>query len=382
MEQVTSLPNEKELDEKKTLKAKKGVGHYIKISVLAVISSLVILLLCCGFIFRNDIRTIKSLEKIDDYGLFYMDYYADYGLDKLIAQGGAGSDSEIVEFTIKQVLKGLPVQFEVPDFGCATFQAETPEGDWIFGRNYDLDYVPSLVMKTTPENGYASIGVGNMSILMYDEENLPNNFMNSVITLAAPYIVMDGMNEMGLSIGVLLIRDDPTYQTGQPLSMTTSSAIRYILDKAKDVEEAITLFETMNMRGSSNASFHYQLADSSGNSAIIEYIGNELNVIHKNNEHSTPMVLTNFLVSEEVYGFGKGHDRYEIIVDSLDNVDYVLTEEEAMAVLESAKSDNYDVGTGDGSDTQWSVVYNNSDLTMDICVGANYDKVYSFSLFD
>lgn len=367
------------VSEKKEQKVKKKGKSTLKkvgVGILGVTT------LLCGtvvYIFRDDIRTIQSVEMIDEYGLYYMEYYSDYGLDKLIAQGGAENDVAIVEFTIKQVLKGLPVEFEVPDFGCTTFQVQNAEGDWLMGRNYDLDYVPSMIIKTTPENGYSSIAVGNMSILMYDEVNRPTNFANSVITLASPYIVMDGLNEMGLSIAVLMIEDEATFQTGNPLSMTTTSAIRYILDKAKDVDEAISLLENMNMRASSNTSYHYQIADSSGNSAIIEYIDHELSVIRKGEQ---PMLLTNFLVSEEKYGFGKGHDRYDLVLEELERTEGIMESADAMKVLEMVENRSYDPVTGDGSDTQWSVVYNNSDLTLDICVGGQFDTVYSFSLFD
>ena len=40
--------------------------------------------------------------------------------------------------------------------------------DWLFGRNYDLNYVPSMIVKSNPDHGYASIAVANISVLGYN----------------------------------------------------------------------------------------------------------------------------------------------------------------------------------------------------------------------
>ncbi len=357
------------------------MNKLLKKILLTLITAIIVIVLGFAFLFRQDIATLMSIEKVDDYGMYVMDYTTDYGLDELIEQGGVSSDPEIAEFVIKKVLKGLPVEFDIPDFGCSTFQVQNAEGDWLFARNYDLSYVPSMIVRTNPENGYASISISNMSVLGYTEDNMPTNLLNSVMTLAAPYVLMDGLNEKGLSIGVLLIKDEPTKQTGNDLDMTTTSAIRYVLDKAANVEEAITLFETMNMHSSSGVTYHFQIADSSGDSAIIEYIDNEIDVIQKG-ETEKPMALTNFLVSDKNYGFGKGHDRYDIIVDSLEQSNGLMEADQAMEVLQSVSQNTYDPILDEGSTTQWSVVYNNTDLTMDIVAGGQFDKVYSFSLFE
>ena len=332
-------------------------------------------------LFGKDIKSVNSIEQIDEYGLYKMEIHGDYGLDKLIANGGASTDQELVQFNIDHILKGLPVEFDVPDFGCSTFQAQTPEGDWLMGRNYDLDYAPGMIVVTEPENGYKSVSVANIAVLGYGEDKLPTNFANSFMNLAAPYLPMDGMNEKGLSIGVLLIRDDITKQETDKLDMTTTAMIRYVLDKAANVEEALALFESVDMHSSANASYHFQLADASGDSALVEYVNNELQVTRKG-ETDKPMALTNFIVADANYGFGHGHDRYETVTTALKESKNVLTEEAAMDVLQSVSVKNYDPVTEEGSDTQWSVVYNNSDLTFDIVAGGNFETVHSFELFE
>lgn len=345
--------------------------------VIGILSLIVVVVLVLYGMFSKDIASINSIQKIDDFGLYLMDYHGDYGLDELLEQGGASSDGALVNFVVKKILKGLPVEFNIPDFGCSTFQAQTNEGDYIFGRNYDLDYVPSMIVRTNGDNGYASISVSNISVLGYDENKQPTNFMNSILTLAAPYVVMDGLNEMGVSIAVLLIKDTPTNQESDKIDLTTTAMIRLILDKAASVDEAIALFENTDMHASAGASYHFQVADANGNSAVIEYIGDKLNVIRKaNGEHQA---LTNFLISEEKYGFGGGQDRYEIVMNALNENDGVLSEKEAMDVLKSVAQDKINEDGG-RTFTQWSVVYNNSQKTMSICAGGNFADVYTFTL--
>ena len=62
---------------------------------------------------------------------------------------------------------------------------------------------------------------------------------------------MDGINEKGLCVAVLMIEDsDVTEQdTGKP-GITTTTAVRLLLDQAADVDEAIRLLEQYDMNSS------------------------------------------------------------------------------------------------------------------------------------
>lgn len=356
------------------MKNSKKILKVILISLLTLV-----LVVAVGFyaMFNKEISTINTINKLDDYGMYVMEYKGDYGLDAFIEQGGVSTDNELVGFVTQRLLKGLPLKFNVPDFGCTTFLAQTTEGDWIFGRNYDLNNIPSMIVKTKPKNGYASISVVNLSVLGYTVDKGPDSFFGSIIALAAPYAPMDGMNEKGLSIGVLLIQEGPVNQNTEKPDFTTSSAIRLVLDKAANVEEAIALLESYDMHASANANYHFQIADASGNSAIIEYVNNEISVIRK--QTGEVQALTNFLVTESRYGFGKGQDRYETVINRLNETSAILSEQEAMDLLQ-AVSQNKINDSGTVTATQWSVVYNNSALTMRICARGQFDQVYDFTL--
>ncbi len=332
-------------------------------------------------LFGREIQTIRSIRQVDEAGMLMIDVTADYGLSELVASGGVSSDSELVSFVVRHLLKGIPLQFNIPDFGCSTFQARTAEGEWLFGRNYDLNDIPGMIVRTDPQDGYASISIANISVLGYDDEHLPDSFLSGIISLAAPYVLMDGMNEMGFSIGVLLIRDvEPTHQDQGGLDMTTTAAMRWLLDQAADVDEAIAMLESMDMHASANASYHFQMADAKGNSAVVEYVDNELRVIRKQPQQQ--QMLTNFLISEDVYGFGTGQDRYAILQQTLEENEGILSEQQAMDLLQAVSQDKISEKTGTRSATQWSVVYNNTRKTAMIVTDRDYAHPIEIALGD
>lgn len=180
------------------------------------------------FMFRNELGTLQSIQRIDDTSLFTMDFKGDYGFDEFL-ETGASTDTELVNFITRQLLKGIPMQFDLPDLGCSTFAARLADGTPIFGRNFDMYYSPALFVTTRPENGYASISMVNLAYIGFGEDKLPTNLKDSIMTLAAPYVPLDGVNEKGLAVGVLLIDTEPTDQRTDKVDITTTTAIRMML---------------------------------------------------------------------------------------------------------------------------------------------------------
>ena len=177
----------------------------LKITLISLLA--LILILFFGFIvlFFGEIRTLFTLNKINDHPFYEMTYHCDYALDEFLDKGGASTDGELVSFLKGKILKGA--NFEVnPSGACSTFIAATSNGDNLFARNFD--YIPSigLILKTKPKNGYKSISVVNLNHLGLNEEKLPNSsLMNRFITLAAPYAPLEGMNEKCVDVAVLII---------------------------------------------------------------------------------------------------------------------------------------------------------------------------------
>lgn len=329
-------------------------------------------------IFRKELSSLRSIEKVSDTPFYTMDYSADYGLDELL-ETGASTDGELAAFIIKKLMKGIPVSIQLPDFGCATFNAKTEDGDAIFGRNFDNPDAPMMLVRTHPENGYASISMVNLSYVGYGGDYLPEGIKNQILALAAPYIPLDGINEKGLSVGVLQLSQDPTEQDTGKVDITTTAAIRMMLDKCATVEEAVEMLDQFDMHASANACFHFQIADAEGNSVVVEYIENEMNLIYSD---TSSLYCTNFVLSEgEHYNEGVGQERYAILQETLENCGGVLADETAaMELLSAARSELITLDNGSEMSTQWSAVYNNTDAALTLCLQTDYDTVYTFSV--
>lgn len=365
-----------------------GARRIVARVLIALVALVIVAVGAVAFMFRHEIVTVASIRKVNDYPMYTMDYDGDYGIDEFLEQGGASNDAELIEFVVQHLMKGLPITIELPDLACSTFNATTPEGEAIFGRNFDLSYSPSMLVRTDPDDGYASISMVNLGFLGYGEDKLPDSPTSSITALAAPYAPLDGVNEAGLAVGVLLIDTDPTNQQTDRVDITTTTAIRLMLDKCATVDEAIELLGRYDMHSSANSCYHFQIADASGTSVVVEYIDDEISVLEADDvttagapaEGQTYMAATNFLLTPGEYDFGGGQDRYAIVMEGLTAADGVLTEEAAMDLLAACAQEPHLNSRGEESATQWSVVYNLDEPGATIAVGMDYEDVFEVSL--
>ena len=263
---------------------------------LKYIVSIFLVLLSVAFIvflilFQRNIRTATSVKKLED-GLYSMEYKGDYRFDDFLEQGGASDDLAVAEFVIQDVLYGLlPINLRGGTFGCSTISAKTPEGDAVFGRNFDWGTCTALIVQTSPAEGYDSVSTVNMDFLNLGLD-MPEETQMRLLSVAAPFAPMDGMNEKGLCVAVLMIQDSPGFHqdTGKP-DLTTTTAVRLLLDQAADEEEAVELLARYDMHASAGMMVHFALADAEGHSVVVEYIDNEMEVTE------TPVVTNYYLTS-------------------------------------------------------------------------------------
>lgn len=349
---------------------KKKTALWKKI-LLGVLAVLLVALILLWISFGSLVRTMLDLRPVDDSKAFFnMTYHGDYGFDRFLATG-ASTDSELVQFIVKELTHGIPLKFDLPDLGCSTFVAQNEEGDTLFGRNFDMYDSPAMMVTTQPDNGYRSISMVNLAYVGYSKEKLPYSVLDRVLAMTGPYVPVDGMNEKGLAVSVMLIDTEPTNQVSDKVDITTTTAIRMMLDKAATVEEAVSLLQQYDMHSSANSSYHFLIADASGQSALVEYIGSEMSVLWGEK------ISTNFLLTPGDYDFGAGQDRYQIIEERLTAQGGVLSEEDAMEVLRACRQE---IQPDKNSSTQWSCVYNLNKLTVDVAIQMDYDTIYHFSL--
>lgn len=304
------------------------------------------------FLFWNELRSLLSLKKIDDYGMYQMTYYGDYGFDDFL-KVGADNDGDIEAFITRRLLKGLPINLGVTGDGCTAFVVKNKNGNILFGRNFDFTYAPSLQLYTAPDQGYASVSTVNLAFAGYSADYLPGNSLaGSFLTLAAPFLPFDGMNEKGLAIALLAVPEAQAPYNPDQITLNTTTAIRLVLDRAATIEEAVELLKQYNIYFSGGIECHYLIADASGHSVILEYVDQELQVIEAEADYQ---IASNF-IAYEGRNIGEGFtefERYNQVQNAIEANAGALETAQAVQLLA-------DVGVfdGDTDKLQWSVLYN------------------------
>lgn len=99
----------------------------IKWFFIGITVVLLVIVMGAVALFWNELRTLFSLEKLDDYGAYQMTYYGDYGFDEFL-EVGASSDKDIEEFVTKRLLKGMPIDLGVTGDACTAFVTKNEKG--------------------------------------------------------------------------------------------------------------------------------------------------------------------------------------------------------------------------------------------------------------
>ncbi len=317
--------------------------------------------------FASESSEIQELER----GFSAVRYDGDYGFGRFLEQGGADSDQAVMRFLTSEFFaEAEGVEINTGFFGCSTLSVENSEGGYLFGRNFDWQACDALVVTAYPETGYASVSTVNLDFIRQGAGHTSGFLSDEIITVAALYAPLDGMNEKGLCVSVNMIQDGATIgQDTEKPDITTTTAVRLMLDQAATVEEALELLEQYDLHASMNYMVHFAIADSSGNSVAVEYIDNEMIVIE------TP-VLTNFYLAEgEKQGVGtqQSHTRFEILTELLTE-NRTMTQVQVRDALDSVSKDNF----GEFESTEWSIVFDQSALTATYYHREDYENSYSF----
>lgn len=341
-----------------------------KYIVYAIITLLLAVLIIFIILFQRNIRTAASVKKLED-GLYSMEYKGDYRLDLFLEQGGAADDLAVAEFVIRDVFHGLlPIDLRGTSFGCSTISTRTPEGQAVFGRNFDWGTCTALIVQTNPAKGYDSVSTVNMDFLNLGLD-IPEEMQMRLLAVAAPFAPMDGMNEKGLCVAVLMIQDNPGFSqdTGKP-DLTTTTAVRLLLDQAADVEEAVELLSQYDMHASAGMMVHFALADAAGHSVVVEYVDNEMVITE------TPVVTNYYLSPGKKYGIGTEESkiRYTMLEDMLQS-NSAFSMDDIRDALDRVSKHNFN---SEFASTEWSIVYNQSTGEIRYYHRENYQKYYSF----
>lgn len=286
---------------------------------------------------------IKELEK----GFSVVRYEGDYGFNTFLEQGGADSDAGVAAWLASQLEQDVFLSGN--SFGCSTLSVENRDGGYLFGRNFDWNTCNGLIVSARPENGFSSVSTVNLDFIRSGGMDI-SRFPDQIQAFVSLYAPLDGMNEKGLAVSVNMIQDSAAIHqdTGKP-DITTTTAVRLLLDQAEDVEEAVELLRQYDFHSSMEMMVHLAVADAEGKSVVVEYVDNEMIVTE------TPVVTNFYLAQGEKQGIGtaQSHTRYEILMQALEEHGE-MTEIEVRDALDSVSKDNF----GEFESTEWSIVMN------------------------
>ncbi len=244
--------------------------------------------------------------------------------------------------------------------------------DMFYGRNFDWSISPALLLFTEPADGYASVSMVDLEFLGIDPEDSKNltdlPLVERTALLSAPSMPFDGMNEYGLTVGMAALpenyQDHAPYDPSKP-TIGSIGIIRQVLDHARNVDEAVALFEQYNIDFRGGPLIHYLLADPGGKAVLIEFYQKEMFLMP--NEAPWHMATNHFRCIAEGDG---GCPRYHTLEEQLSATNGQLDVESGMQLLKDVSQDM----------TQWSAVYDMSSGEVNVALGGEYENIYSFQL--
>jgi hypothetical protein len=311
-----------------------------------------------GVLSEAEAATLSSIEKVDGYPLYIMQYRGSYDLGLSSSAGDWATSS-------------TGGSASIPGWACSLFAALGDPSNRLYGRNFDWNFSPAVLLFTGPPDGYASVSMVDIAYLGFAGPkahtvlDLPLEERREL--LRAPLWPFDGMNEMGLAVGMAAVppggmKSDPGKKTVDSLTV-----IRLILDRASNVDEAVAILGSYNIAMGGGPPLHYLVADRSGRSALVEFYQGEMVVMH--NEMPWHQA-TNFLRASTGESAAGECWRYDRINAALEAAGGQLSSPGALDLLSQVSQGG----------TQWSVVYGMSTGQIQVSMGRNYENPRSFQL--
>lgn len=354
------------------MKRKSGKKKKTGIILGVIIVVLAVLIVGAGSMFREELKITGSICKAGEReDVFYMEIESDYHFEEFLEGGGASTDGEVSAFLTNCISKGF-YQVDVTNEGpaCSVISAMDESGAHVWGRNFDWGASVPIIVRCTPENGYASISTCEFGNVTGNTEDMPDNFVNKMLAIAALYVPMDGINEAGLCVADLEVNEGGMKEvdTDKP-DLTVTTAIRLLLNHAATVEEAVALLGQYDIHASAGISHHLAISDAAGTSVCVEFVDGEAVVVDTS-------CVTNFnLTNGDIAAGGESaKNRYELLCSVYTEKEGILTGEEIKdALSQAAQAEGESI-------TQWSIVYRQDAQTVDYYFDGVYQDGISYQV--
>ncbi len=367
------IPKDEEKGDKNLKKRETKIARR-KVRKLLILVVAVLLLVASGAIilFREELKIVASITKVANaQRVYYMEVEGDYHFKDFLEAGGASSDKTVSAFLTKRISKGL-YSVDVKEGGpaCSTISAVAPDGSHVWGRNFDWKGSVPIIVRCVPQDGYASISTCDFQNITANPDAVPEGIGNKMFAIAALYVPMDGMNEVGLCVADLEVNEGGmiTMDTDKP-NLTITTAIRLLLNKAASVEQAVALLRQYDIFASGGISHHLAISDSEGNSVAVEFVGGKLVIVDTN-------VVTNFNLDNgnTAAGGENAKQRFEWLSS-------LYKENEGLLAYGQVKHALAQVSQSDGEFvTQWSIIFEQDSLSVNYYFGGDFENAHSFSV--
>lgn len=337
--------------------------------LIIVVSLLAFIIIGLGSIyalFSPQIRSAQSAKQEAEQ-MYSITFVGNDGIDDFIAQGGASSTAEAANYTISFITHGLVKSLPIPqEFGCSFISAPDSTGNELTARNFDWPncYGDIVVVKNNPTNGYTSVSTTQLTFLAFGDDFQPlTSMQNRIMLLACLYAPQDGFNEKGLYVADLVAGDqDVTNQQTERPDLTTSTAIRLLLDKAATTQEAVDLLNQFDMHSDVGFAHHLAISDTDGKSVVVEWVDDKMVVVE------TPLCTNHYVANTHKKGssiyYEDSHRRYHLLQQALDTKS-IMTEQHITEAIATVASSEY---------TRWTVVYNRATETATYYQYANFKQ--------
>lgn len=348
----------------------------LKVLLWTLLACLAAFLIFAWVQFGPLVKGALSVQKLDD-GLYYMEYKGDDGFDQLIKKGGGRTSTDLAAYTMSFLSRGF---YRIPEahpdsvrYGCSSLVARSPEGAVLMGRNFDFPFGTGIILHNRPRHGYESITTFNADFFGFGDGWKPEGFVNQYLALSGLFFALDGINEKGLAVADLMAGDEAvTHQeTGKP-ALTTTSAIKYLLNRAATVDEALELLRGIDMHSDIGSAHHYAIADASGRSVVVEYVDNEIVVVE------SPACANHYLCdAKRNVGLLEGDDRYDYLCARYAEAGGTMDKQTLGSAIADVSSPEDSYGS---QGTIWTMLMDLTNPSVIYWSRRHFDKPFQFAL--
>lgn len=340
------------------MKKKSKAKRIVKITALSLAAVILLSVITAGVILYGRIATVMSVKQVGNQ-LYTVNYQQNYHLNKALA-ANIKTEKDMFDFICNEFYFGYQIDSNVSEFSCSAFLSDAPDGKKIVGRNFDFSETETLSVYTHPKDGYSSLATVDLDVMAVGKPNGTDalSFEGKLAMLAAPYLSVDGMNEKGLCVSLLDLKEPERHHENGKTAVLILVAVRMLLDRAASVDEAIELLEQYDIHTVDDCAQHMFIADKNEKAVVIEWSKSEMTVTES-------PVCTNFNLS-------RAEGKYDGLCNRFDVITHMLADspendtKKAFEILKAAQV----------SWTQWSCVYNLDDFTVDYVIDNDFENSY------